>query len=115
MRIGKSLLISCIISSFLIGFLVGGHVMHPLLIGDDNFILVRCHEPILTGDDERLEILSSYMQIISIPSFNYDPYPPKGHPIQIYYTPNYVFGIATSDNVEKIRQLKFVDHVYYIG
>jgi len=112
------LLIVAIVIGFVIGFGTGWYIGSgdPVLIKavhDKSYILVECEKPVEALSPEEWQILKDYMDVISIPSFVWKPYGKE--PTYDFFSAHYIFGTATPEKVEKIRRLKFVNQVYYIG
>ena len=113
----KILLILLIIATGVISFGIGLYIgsSDPFWIKathDKSYILVECEKPVEALSPEEWQILKDYMDVISIPSFARKPYGKES--TYEYYLPHYIFGTATPEEVEKIKQLKFVNQVYYI-
>ena len=107
-----------LIGAIVIGFGTGWYIGSgdPVLIKavhGKSYILVECEKPVEALSPEEWQILKDYMDIISIPSFVWKPYGKE--PTYDFLSRHYIFGTATPEKVEKIRRLKFVNQVYYIG
>ena len=113
----KILLILLIIATGVISFGIGLYIgsSDPFWIKathDKSYILVECEKPVEALSPEEWQILKDYMDVISIPSFVWKPYGKE--PTYDYFSAHYIFGTATPEEIEKIKQLKFVNQVYYI-